>query len=361
MKKTAIYLIFLFSCLLYIQNINAQNNYDVPRKAVELIEQGKFEEAKVELNTFQRKQPGNPLVLLYLGQIETDHNKALWYFKEVEILADSVLASEALFRRSEIVFSRGNHDEAKNLYELLTQKYPESTFCIDAFYRLGLIKLSDGEPENAEEYFNTCLELDKSGRKRLLAVTGLMECYVASEEWEKAKDTALEVIGEKDDFSAVTPRALDVIALSWRKLGNEKNAEEFTARLLKNYPNSYQAYAIRQIGKNIASDSLYTFDSSFVFSNPGIQDESVPVNDLIKEKAKFTVQVGAYKEGARALKVQRMLEEKGFNARVDMKTVSDQHYFVVQVDYFMTREEADRMVKRITRETGEEAIVYILN
>ncbi|MFC1552055.1 tetratricopeptide repeat protein [Candidatus Latescibacterota bacterium] len=361
MIRTAQIWIIVVICIVCAAHADAQNGYDVPRKAIELIGQGKFEEAKVELNTFQRKQPGNPLVLFYLGEIESDHNKALWYFKEVEILADSVLASEALFRRAEIVFSRENLAEAKDLFVRLTEIYPESAFCADAYYRLGLITLSGGAPGDAMNYFNRCIEQDSAERLRLFAVTGLMECYVAAGDWENARESALSVIGEKDDYSSVTPRALEVIALSWRKSGNEKNANEFTGRLLKNYPNSYQAYAIRQEGKAIAEDSSFSYDSNIIFTAPERPAESTPTIETPSENAKFSVQVGAYKERARALKVLRLLKDKGFDARVGMKTVQDTHYFAVQVGYYMIRKEADLMIKRITRDTGLDAIVYILD
>ena len=358
-KKFITFFVLLVFCIVFIHNSNA--DYDVPEEALTLIEMGKLEEARKELNKFQRKQPGNPLVLFYLGTIEEDHDKALWYFKEVEILADSILASEALYRRAEIVFSNGNRNEAKGLYERLIDVYPESRFCIDAHYRLGIISLVERAPKEAVEFFNTCMELDTGGTKRLLTVAGLMECYVALEDWNRARETALDVIREKDDVSAVTPRALEVVALSWRKLGNEDNANEFTERLLKNYPNSFQAYAIREEGKRIAGESSYSFDSSIVFSNPEESEEMASESMVEKEKAKFSVQVGAYKDRSRALKMLRMLKEKGFNARVGMKTVQDTHLFVVQVDYFMTREEADEMVERVSKVIGEKAIVIILN
>jgi tetratricopeptide (TPR) repeat protein len=351
----------LVICIVCAEHADAQNGYTVPQKAIDLIGQGKFKEAKVALNTAQRKQPGNPLVLFYLGEIETDHNKALWYFKEVEILADSVIASEALFRRAEIVFSRKDLAGAKDLFVRLTEKYPESAFCADAYYRLGLITLSGGAPGEAMNHFNRCIELDTSKRLRLLAVTGLMECSVAAGDWENARESALSVIGEKDDYSSVTPRALEVIAMSWRKTGNEKNADEFTGRLLNNYPNSYQAYVIRQEGKTIAEDSSFAYDSNIIFTAPERPQAGAPSNETLIENAKFSVQVGAYKERARALKILRMLKDKGFDARVGMKTVRDTHYFAVQVGYYMTRGEADWMVNRITRNTGEKAIVVILN
>ncbi len=360
MKRTGLILMFLVCCIAGARFSAAQDDYDVPQMAIELIGEGKIDEARVELNTFQRKQPGNPMVLFYLGEIEPDLNKKLWYFKEVERLADSTFAAEALYRRAELVFAGDGATVAKDLYARLTELYPESPHCVNAHYNLGVITLSEGNADTAESHFNKCIELDTVGRLRLRATAGLMECHAAAEDWVKARETALQVIGEKDDYSSFTPRALEVIALSWRKSGNEQNAREFTARLLENYPNSYQAYAIRQEGKAIAENSSFAYDSGIVFTEPEQTSPSAPVQSSPQENAQFSVQVGAYKEQARALKVKRTLDSSGFDARIMMKTVQNTHYYAVQVGYYITRGEAEWMVKRITRDTGLDAIVYIL-
>ncbi len=355
------YFILLSFSAVFVNNTSADYNYEIPEKALELIEQGNFEEAREELIRLRREHPDNPLILFYLAQIEEEYNRALWMYKEVELLADSNLSSEALFKRAEMVFSGGNFSEAEGLYESLINVYSKSKFIVDALYRLGIIKLVDSAPEEAMEYFNKCLELDTDATKRLLVNTGIMECYVALENWNQALKTALDVLKEKDDVGAVTPRVLEIIALSWYKLGNEDNANKFTERLLQNYPYSYQAHAIREEGNRILSNTEYFLDSGVALSDSSGSEGAVFDRDNNKENANFTVQAMAFKERDNALKLLRSLKDAGFDARVEMKTVQQTHFFLVRVGYFMTREEADKIVERVTRVTGEKANVVILN
>jgi len=353
--------IILFFSIVSVDNTDADYNYEIPGKAIALIDQGNFEGAKKELTRLRREHPDNPLILFYLAQIEEEYNRALWMYKEVELLADSSLASEALFKRAEMVFSGGNLSNAKSLYERLINVYSKSKFSVDAHYRMGIIKLVEGTPEEAMEYFNKCLELDTGGTKQLLVTTGVMECYVALENWDQALKTALDVLGEKDDVGAVTPRVLEIIALSWQKLGNEDNANKFMERLLNNYPYSYQAHAIREEGNRILSDTESFLDSVVALSDSSISEGTVFDRDANKGSAKFTVQAMAFKNRDNALKLLRILKDAGFDARVEMKTVQQTHFFLIRVGYFMTREEADKMIERVTGVTGEKANVVILN
>ena len=362
MKKILMTFFVALSFLtVFVQESNADNDYDVPEKALEYIEQGDFEKASEELKKFQRSRPDNPLIYFYLARIEEDHNKALWLYKEVEILADSTLASEALYRRAEMVFSAGNYADAQRLYEHLINEYPVSAFCGDALYRLGIISLREGKPIDAIGNFNQSLELNADGEKRVYASAGIMESYVVLEEWNKALEFAHEVLKDKDEVSAFTPRVLEIIALSWRKLGNEKNAAVFTERLLRNYPYSYQAHTIREKGKRIASDSGYTFDSGIAISGTEEAGETVQDGEDNDKNANFSVQLGAFEKRSNALRMLRNLKKAGFDARVDMKTGKDIHFFVIRVGYFMTREDADIMMKRISRVTGIKGNVVILD
>ena len=362
MKKTAtIFFAALTLFYVFIQESSADNDYEVPEKAIEYIEQGDFVQAQKELKKFQRSQPDNPLVYYYLARIEEEHNKALWLYKEVEILADSTLASEALYRRAEMVFSTGNYADAQRLYEHLVNKYPGSAFLSDALYRMGIISLKGKKPSDAIDYFDRSIELDADGEKRVYASAGIMESYVMLEEWNKALEFAHDVLREKDEVSAFTPRVLEVIALSWRKLGNDENADVFTERLLKNYPYSYQAYAIRAEGNRIASDSGYFFDSRAAVSGTEEAGETVQDNGANEKNANFSIQLGAFEMRNNALRMLRKLKNAGFEARVDMKTGEDIHFFVVRVGYFVTREDADNLVKQINNSTGIKGNVVILN
>ena len=78
---------FCFIFLLFVQPIV---HGGIPPELVdcrELIRQGKFDEAREELEKFRRKQPDNLAGLFLLAQLEGDIDKALAIFREVEILA----------------------------------------------------------------------------------------------------------------------------------------------------------------------------------------------------------------------------------------------------------------------------------
>jgi len=334
----------------------------VPVKAQQLIEQGQFVQAREELVRFQSEYPDNPFVYLFLARIEEDYNKAIWYYKEAEILADSTLASEALFMRAELVFSTGAYAESGSLYERVVEEYPESSFLGDALYRLGVIRLKNGEAKTALEYFIGSLEAQRADTRRVYAAAGIMESYIILGEWNKALDAAYEVLREKDDISAMTPRVLEVIALCWRNLGNSENAETFTKRLLNSYPYSYQAHEVREAGDRIMSESDFIFDSDTVSYDAGTTDDTADVDsEGVPPEATFYVQTGAFRERQNALRLMKKIKDAGFDARVEMKTVKDEHLFIVRVGFYTTREEAEAMIDRIRRKTGVTGNVMIIN
>src|SRR3989339_1255868 len=115
---------YFFIMAIYLAQVTAycEIPYEIPQKAVNLINQGKFDKARDELNNFRRKNPDNPLGLFYLACIERDTDKATALFKEVETLSEPTLASEALYRRAEINYSLGKFDLAAGLYNELVTK-----------------------------------------------------------------------------------------------------------------------------------------------------------------------------------------------------------------------------------------------
>ena len=367
----------------------AQVEYSELDKCRALIDEGRLEEAKKALTEFRRSHPDNPRALFYLAELDEDFDRARALYREVEILAvhpdltepDSTLAAEAVFARAELLLSGGNHETAKGLYEHLITRYQRSGFFSDAVYRLGTMNLVSGESEKALEKFRTCLEMDSAGPKRALYASGKMECYVALEDWTQALHAAREVLDESDEDSAVTPRVLQVIARAWHELGNEENTAIFNERLLNNYPDSFQAHAIRENGNRIASDLGYSLDpggavidsvDSDVSHSPVLPSEDeavVSVGEPESEKtpefveedvAVYSIQASAFKNRMNALKMYNSLKGAGFDARIEMKTVLDQHLYIVRVGYYRTRDEAETVRGRVTGVTREKANVVIL-
>lgn len=353
----------LFAATLVLTTIGtvaAQRFYREPPGIAELIEEGRLDDARRALIEFRRREPDNPYALFLHAKVEDDHLRALWMFREVMRLAgsDSTLAARALLERAGITAAGGNLAEAETLYVSLAETYPDTDEAREGLYRLGGISIAMGEPEQAIEQYRQCLIGDSTGARRLYAYAGIMEANVVLERWQDALDAAVVTLAEPDEMSALTPRVLEVMALSWEKLGSSENAARYTERLLENYPYSYQAYAIRERGGSSVGTIGYTDGTVEVADRTPDRlpaDESVPVED-----AKFSVQVGAFEDQSYALKMLRSLQSSGFDARVNIRTVGGKHFFAVRVGHFVTREEADDMVKRITGATGTRPNVVAL-
>ncbi len=339
--------------------LSAQYGYNVPALALMLIDEGRIDEAREELIKNRRSEPDNHLILFYLAKIEQDYDRALWMYKETELLANKGLAAEALYRRAEMIFSTGAYDDASQLYERLVNEYPDCPYVTESRYRLGLVRLKAGKPGDALSLFQSCMESSAETGIRLLVSAGIMECYVMMEDWENAMSSALNVLEERDEFGAVTPRVLEVLAIAWRKMGNDDNADKFIERLLTTYPYSYQAFAIRSEAERAADD---------IIMREGNTGGNIPVRELTsggqdvatRKKGKFTVQAMAFKDRTRALSLMRRLTNAGLDARIEMKTVNNTHLFLVQVGYFPTREDAMGMQRRVSGVTGEQSIIVVL-
>ena len=370
-------------CIPVFQGLDADTIQSELETCSKLIHEGRFEEAREKIQTLRHSDPDNPRAIFFLAQLEEDFDKALALFKEVEILAilpgsshpDSNLAAEAVFARAEMEFSRGNLSAAGDLYKQIITVYSGSNLCCDALYRLGMISLSTGNVQDALKTFHLCLECDLVGKLRACAATGIMECYVELRDWPGVLESARKVLDEEDQERAVTPRVLEVIAQAWHELGNEDNAAWYTERLLKNYPDSYQAHILREKGDQIVSELGSSFEryqtgtdhlntdapGSFAQENePGLTEQDAVSQESLQEGTlQFSVQASAFERRENALKMYNHLKDAGLDVRIEMKTVGGRHYYKVLVGHFQTREEAELIVDRVTKVAGEKAFVVM--
>ena len=354
MRSVVIVFFCCISFLLYFNRLGvAEDAHPVPEYIERLLDEGKFDEARVKLHEFRRTAPDNPRAILYIARLETDFKKALALFKEVEILADSSLASEAVLSQGEIHFFQQSVESSEYIFLRLVDEYPLTPASAKAHYFLGMIKLISSRPDEAGIHFKRCLEHPANDDQTLAVFSsaGIMECHAALKDWEKVIESA-RVVLERDSNNIITPRVLEVIAYSWRELGNSDNSNHYTERLLKNYPDSYQAHAIRVRAGSIISDPGLAVDVEYTPDDK--QDTS------LSENAEFTIQASAFVEKNNALKLYKRLQEAGFKSHLAMKTVADKHYYLVQVGYFETREKAADVAERVTEFTGIKAHVISL-
>ena len=340
---------------------------------------GKTEDALKRITKYRREYPDDPRALLLMARIENDFTKALALLKEVEILslravdgsADSSLTAEVLYEQAELRYAAGGRDDAAAIHARLIERYPVSGYAVKARYRIGVVAFEDGRYEDAMTAFGLCRADTSDTATRLAAVAGIMECHVARRQWSEAIDAAREVLAVDDPESAYTPRVLGVIARSWRELGSTENAAWYTDRLVGTFPESYQAHEVRERGRQAASDIGYSDDSSL--SGEQAADSGTGGTELLSGKvtepgartvldaeSAYTVQASAFVNRMNAYKMYTDLKQRGFEVRIEMKTVANKHFYKVLIGRFSDRGAADRMVDRVSAATGVKANVMIM-
>ncbi len=339
--------------------------HTVPRDIHGLIEAGRLAEAKVKLYEFRRKEPDNPLAIFYLARIESDRNLARALYREVERFADPVLASEAVFARAEMYFEEEEFREAEALLLQAISMQTSGEAYAAALYKLGAICFKEGGTEEALKRFIASRDACSDDFRRTLACAGILECHIARQEWKQALDAAREALDGRDETSALTPRVLEAVALAWRKLGNEENAEKFTRRLMNDFPRSYQAYAIRTRGGRIGEESMYSPGSTSFGAaqpRPSTEKREAPASETVENQigGGYSVQAGAFADRLNALKIHNRLRDSGFPVRIDMRTVDGKHFFLVRVGMYRSRGEAEEIESRVSKIIGTRAVVVMV-
>jgi len=373
--------VIIVICICFLMPFTVYGEHAELEVIKSLLYDGKVEDARNRLKTFRRAYPDNPLAIFLLALLEEDFNRAVALLKEVEILTvqsetakpDSALAAEAVFTHAEMLFPVGNLLATTKLYERLIKEYPSSSFCPDAYYRLGIIKLVSGSHEEAISYFNTYLEHCPEGEKRTLAITGIMECNVKLKRWSEVHDIARQALEENDEGSAVTPRILEVIAQALHELGDEDNAALYTNLLLKNYPDSYQSHLIREQGNRAVSGTKYIFDPLITNSDTFSTVQSLPYPEEGKNGKEtltterhhesnqvFSVQASAFLKRQYAYAMYKNLKDSGFDVRIVLKTSEEKHFYTVLIGHFNIHQEAEKMAGRVSKATGIKANVVIM-
>ena len=340
-----------------------------------LIQKGDTGEAKNLLQNYRRTNPDDPRALFYLAQLEGEYDYALALYREVERLAlrtesgyaDSTLACEAVFACAEMMFAKGGYDGARELYDRIIDVYPESGWYGDALYRLGLIELASGEPELALPMFWGYLDLYPEGNQRVLVSVGIMECYVNLKDWKNVLVVAQDALQERDENSAVTPRILEAMAEACEELGNKESAALYRGKLLTTYPESYQAYVLREKEKGGKREeiSLGSIDPISPSQEAGGAGEKQSPDRISQESVRemeggFSVQASAFEMQSNAAAMVSRLENYGFDARINSKSIGGKQFFKVLIGHYRTREEAEAMVEQVTKTTGIKAYVVIL-
>ncbi|MCS6914793.1 MAG: tetratricopeptide repeat protein [Myxococcales bacterium] len=134
-----------------------------------------------------------------------NNEKALRYYKAAYDLDSTYLPT--LLGRAALLYRMEDWEGAFKLYQTVLVHHREAqkeSEIVDIFYRLGIIKLRQGERKKALNMFEKALEIDASHRPTLLAV---IELQSAQNDWEAvihAKRSLLPVADAEEKFRLLT-------------------------------------------------------------------------------------------------------------------------------------------------------------
>jgi outer membrane protein assembly factor BamD (BamD/ComL family) len=121
-----------------------------------LRDAGKLPDSDAAYEAFVHKFPKHPLLVAgYMGlaanaEIENHPDKSLDAYKTVaDQFRNSYLAPMALFQQARLTETKGDLKQARELFESVVRRYPESVFSSEAGRRAGQIadKLAQSKPE----------------------------------------------------------------------------------------------------------------------------------------------------------------------------------------------------------------------
>ena len=355
-----------------------------------LIARDRIEEARAAVQDFRRGNPADPRGIMLMARLAETVPTAVALYRDAERMAlgpaadraDSILAAESMVVRADLLRFTGDAAAATSHCERVIRHFPDTPSYPVALFLLGTINLADGDGERAREKFLTYLSQFPQGDRRLFAGAGIMESHILAEDWEGTLYAARAVLEEEDPDSAVTPRVLEVMAMSWRELGNDGNAERFTTRLLDTYPDSWQAHRIREQGNREAAEVRYSFgEAATQMDTPTVSGDALAagpidtgaetVGDVFDagaarqtddepERPYFTVQAGSFRDRDRAFMLYTTLDRAGLGPSVEMTTVRGDQYFRVYVGAWKDRDGATAAVPRIARTAGGQPFVVIV-
>lgn len=159
------------------------------------------------------------------------------------------------FKEAEEDFLVGNYQAALTHYEVFIQTYPNSSYRIDATYRMGLCYLGLGEYDKARETLSKALNIKPSPSLNAQILAAMARACLFKKEYIPAAGyykKALDVQGNELPLDEIFFN----LATALMRSGQWQEGIDYFKRLINQYPDSHFSEA--------AKERLYLPPNSFV-------------------------------------------------------------------------------------------------
>lgn len=321
-----------------------------------------------------------------LTSIRDDIARARDYIAEgrhsdAAITLDRVLAEAQDAERQEALFLRAgvetSTDAALAGWRRVVDENPHSGWAVRARLELAKVRYALGDYQGAYDLLadlDACRELPEACLFEGLSAIMLKRydaaveplgtirrgrlrtwAYLALAEADMGMANKAEACRRYEALSSamISPTALYRYAECLEDRGEVAAARQEYREVIENFGDTPEAI--------LAAEKLHVVKPSpSPVATPDLPPRSMPAQDTAVLKSGFTLQFGAFRDRANAIKMASKIKRVYPGVRIDSELISYREHFRVRYGYFRTREEATATGDQISREIGENYSIMTL-
>lgn len=224
-------------------------------------------------------------------------------------------ACKAQFHIAQYYYLNGDYKQAREDYKELLRAYPQNSRACEAQYWIGTSFLAEGRNVEARSAFEKALANYPKSDFSVWAQVGLADSYFKEGNYKRAAQEYERVLADHPQSDVLSLVYLS-LGESYERVDEPAKAEEAYQRLLEECPFSLEVREARRRISRAAS-------------------------------GKYSVQVGAFRDPARANGLASQLRSKGYRVYLLTTEVRGELFHRVRVGMYESRQEAQRILDKL--------------
>ncbi len=326
MRRFAILLMILMFFI--VPSLWAQEEPIEYVRGMNLYREGRHEEARKEFKKFLARYPNSalaPEVHFRMAEATEDFWEATREYRNLTLRhPDSPFAPQAQFRIGQYYYLKGDYEQSLKDYRKLLELHPQSSLAPASQYWIGSMLLAQKEYGEARTEFEKILENYSQSNYLDWAQVGIGNSYTSERNYSLALIEYIKVI-ENYPESNILNLVYFNLGECYQREGKEKEALEVYQRLITECPDSLEA--------SKAQERVSALQRKFLPS-----------------AGRYSVQVGAFSERARADRLAQRLRDKGYDTYIMTITIEGRRFHRVRVGRLATEAEAQELDRRLKKE-----------
>lgn len=266
---------------------------------------------------------------------------------ELKIIYDKYPKYE---KRYEVGYTLGNiyvlngkYSYAIVIFNTLIKDFPKKSK--EPNLILASIYVKTSKVKEAMKMYQKLINLEEKSKSKYYyeALYGMGNCYFELKSYYEALGNYNRIINSKINFKDMS-FLIYKSGLCYEYTKSKENALKFYNRVIKEYPNSYAARLSKERIKDVESQK--NEDSKDV--NTSYTKYTKPI--IYEAKTKSMYQIGRFKEKSKAVKLQDIIKNVGYNAYIKEDRKENEVSYVVRIDLPDDSRNIDELKKRLSAE-----------